>query len=47
MIDDGTYLLHYQYPLSIKHMIMGFKRHLPLFIILVGAIFMVQLKLWC
>jgi hypothetical protein len=46
MIDDGTYLLCYEYPLSIKHMIMGFKQHLPLFIIFAGAIFMVQRKLW-
>jgi hypothetical protein len=42
MIDDGTYLLCYQYPLSINHMILGFKQHLPLFIIFAGAIFIVS-----
>jgi hypothetical protein len=42
MINDGTYLLHYINTLIIKHMIMGFKRHLPLFIIFVGAIFIVS-----
>jgi hypothetical protein len=42
MINDGTYLLHYINTLIIKHMIMGFKRHLPLFIIFAGAIFIVS-----